>query len=92
MNESVIMDPESIDYLRQYIPFTKEIRQKIETHAKKYNIPASICAWYKDWNDFCSDWCDNLGYTKTEARKILHGGIGEFMLLPDGYGIVRFAI
>ena len=56
------------------------------------NIKAEICAWYSDWEDFCSDWCDDCGYTMTEARKLYHGGIGEFMKLPDGNGIVRFVI
>ena len=41
---------------------------------------------------FCSDWCNEYGYTRTEARKIYHGGIGEFMKLPEGNGIIRFAI
>ena len=47
---------------------------------------------YSDWEDFCSDWCDGCGYTRTEARKLYHGGIGEFVNLPNGNGIVRFVI
>lgn len=86
------MDKESIDYLNNYINVTEEIKQKINRHARRYGIKATICAWYQDWKDFCSDWCDDIGYNKTEARKLLHGGIGEFMYLPDGYGIVRFVI
>ena len=87
------MDRDSIAYLSGYIKVTEEIKQKIETHAKRYGIKAEICAWYQDWKDFCSDWCSpNIGYTKTEARKLLHGGIGEFMYLPNELGIVRFVI
>lgn len=87
------MDKESIAYLNGYINVTEEIRQKIERHAKRYGIKAEICAWYQDYKDFCSDWCsESIGYTKTEARKLLHGGIGEFMYLPNELGIVRFAI
>ncbi len=86
------MDKHNIDYLKQYIEFTEEIKYKIEKHAKRYNIKVEICAWYEDWKDFCSDWCDNLGYTKTEARKLLHGGIGEFMFIPNENGIVRFVL
>lgn len=86
------MDKQSIDYLSRYIKITDKIKQKIEKHAQRYNIRAEICAWYLDWEDFCSDWCDDCGYTRTEARKLLHGGIGEFMYLPDGYGIVRFVL
>ena len=87
------MDKDSIDYLRQYINVTNEIKQKIEKHANRYGIKAKICAWYEDWEDFCSDWCsENIGYCRTEARKLLHGGIGEFMFLPNYLGIVRFVI
>lgn len=86
------MDKENIDYLSRYTNVTEEIRRKIERHAKRYGIKAEICAWYEDWEDFCSDWCDDIGYNRTEARKLLHGGIGEFMFLPDELGIVRFAL
>ena len=86
------MDKHSIDYLSTYIKLTDKIKQKIESHARRYNIKAEICAWYSDWEDFCSDWCDCCGYTRTEVRKLYHGGIGEFMKLPDGNGIVRFVI
>lgn len=86
------MDKESMQYLSNYISVTDQVKSKIESHAKRYNIAAKICAWYADWEDFCSDWCDDLGYTRTEARKLLHGGQGEFMLLPKNLGIVRFII
>ena len=85
------MDKESIAYLGTYINVTKELKRKIEKHAERYEIKASICAWYKDWEDFCSDWC-SLHYTRTQARKLLHGGKGEFMILPNNMGIVRFVI
>lgn len=84
------MDKKSEEYLRQYIKLTDTIKQKIEAHAARYHIKAEICAWYSDWEDFCSDWCDICGYSRTEARKLYHGGIGEFMKLPEGNGIVRF--
>lgn len=86
------MDKKSEEYLRQYIKLTDTIKQKIEAHAARYHIKAEICAWYSDWEDFCSDWCDIRGYSRTEARKLYHGGIGEFMKLPEGNGIVRFVI
>lgn len=82
------MDKKSEEYLSQYIKLTNKIKQKIESHANRYNIRAEICAWYSGWEDFCSDWCDGCGYTRTEARKLYHGGIGEFMNLPNGNGIV----
>lgn len=86
------MDNDSIKYLSNYISLTKEIKKKIERHAKRYRIKAEICAWYQDWKDFCEDWCDDIGYTRTEARNLLHGGIGEFMFLPNNLGIVRFVL
>ncbi len=85
------MDKESIGYLSGYVNVTEKMKQKIENHVKKYKIEGPVIAWYKDMNDFYSDWCA-LGYTKTEARKLLHGGIGEFMQLPEGNGIIRFAL
>ncbi len=86
------MDQESIKYLNRYINVTEEIKHKIERDAKKYGIKAEICAWYQDLDDFYSDWCGDIGYTKTQARKLLYGGIGEFMRLSNGMGIIRFAI
>ncbi len=86
------MDKDSIDYLSKYIQVTDELKVKIIAHANRYKILPKICAWYADWEDFCSDWCDECGYTRTEARKLYHGGVGEFMNLPDGNGIIRFII
>lgn len=74
------MDKKSEEYLRQYIKLTDTIKQKIEAHAARYHIKAEICAWYSDWEDFCSDWCDICGYSRTEARKLYHGGIGDFLV------------
>ncbi len=85
------MEKQSINYLNRYINVTDNIIQKINKHAKRYGIRAEICAWYSDWEDFCSDWC-YIGYTRMQARKLLHGEIGEFMFLPNGNGIVRFVI
>lgn len=86
------MDQKSIKYLSGYITVTDDLKKKIEKHAARYNIVPAICAWYSDWEDFCSDWCDGFGYTRTEARKILYGGRGEFMKLPKDLGIVRFVL
>lgn len=86
------MDEKSRSYLKNYIKLTQETENKIIKHAKRYGIKAEICAWYSDWEDFCSDWCDNIGYTRTQARTLFHGGKGEFMTLPNNLGIVRFVI
>ena len=53
-------------------------------HCNRYRIKPVICAWYDNWEDFCSDWCDDLGYTRTVARQKLHGGKGEFKIFNNG--------
>ena len=78
-------------YLSQYIHLTDKITLAIEKHATKYDIHGDICAYYKDLEDFFTEWC-SIGYTRTEARKLMHGGYGEFMKLPDNLGYIRFAV
>lgn len=86
---------QDIEYLASYIPVDKELEKKIEWHRKRYNfsLESSICAYYSDWEDFCSDWCSKeIGCTRTEARQLLHSKTGEFMVLPNNRGIIRFVI
>ena len=64
----------------------------LKRHRKRYNLTDPIIAYYRTWNDFVEDWCDNTGFTNSEARKMLHGGKGEFKQLPNGHGIVRFLV
>lgn len=78
-------------YLSQYIELTDKIVLAIGKHAMRYALSGGVCAYYKDMEDFFSDWC-SIGYTRTEARKLMHGGHGEFMKLPDGFGYIRFVI
>lgn len=79
-----------IEYPDAYPKLTMEIGKKIVAHCTRYRIRNKrICAWYADWEDFCSDWCDEVGYTRTQARELLHGGRGEFMQIK-GFGILRF--
>lgn len=86
------MDEKSEKYLSGYIKVTEKIKKSINRHINRYNLSGNVCAWYSDWEDFCSDWCDECGYTRTEARALFHGGKGEFMTLPDNNGIIRFEI
>lgn len=87
-----MMDQESEKYLASHMKITPALLVKIAKHCKRYGIKNEICAYYKDWEDFCSDWCsDNIGYTRTEARKLLHGGKGEFVIFKTGE-IIRFVI
>lgn len=80
------------EYLSQYIKFDETIEKAINNHKKRYSECGEVCAWYADWEDFCSDWCDECGYTRTQARELLHGGKGEFMELPNCNGIIRFVL
>lgn len=82
---------ESIEYLSKYYPITNLVSDKIKKHIKRYSLSGDICAYYIDWKDFCSDWCNDLSYTKKEAKKLLHGGKGEFQIIKD-YGIIRYSL
>lgn len=85
-----IVYAESLEYLQQYSIISEETENKIKRHCKRYSLKPDICAWYRDMQDFFSDWCE-LGYTKTEARKLLHSGSGEFQIIND-FGIVRYVL
>lgn len=98
------MDDRSLEYLRQYIDVSERVKKCIENHAKKYKLNPRICAWYKDMDDFYSDWaelqsaahytenCLGIGYSAEEVEDRYDEGIksGEFLWLPDGLGLVRF--
>lgn len=85
------MDEESIKYLEQYLTVTDKLKSTIELHAREHDIKPEICAWYKDMDDFYSDWC-SIGYTRQQADKLLEEDSGEFMFLPDNLGIVRYVL
>lgn len=88
-----MLNIEDIEYLENMsnLKVNEELKKKIEKHMKRFNLYNGICAYYYDWNDFCTDWCDDIGYTRTEAKKLLHGGIGEFQIIKD-LGIIRYTI
>lgn len=81
----------SRDYLSQYVALTDSIILAIGKHAMRYALHGDVCAYYTDLEDFFSDWT-SIGYTRTEARELLHGGKGEFFKLPDNLGYIRFAV
>ena len=87
-----MLKEESKKYIEHHIgrSLTNEELNSIQRHCKRYNT-SRVCAWYKNWEDFCSDWCSDIGYTKTEARELLHGGEGEFKIVKT-IGILRFDI
>ena len=81
----------SKEYLSLYITLTEDLLLAIGKHAMRYVLKSDICAYYTDLEDFFSDWT-GIGYTKTEARALMHEGTGEFYKLPDNLGYVRFTI
>ena len=85
------MSESSMKYLKGYMNVIDEHISKIYKHCEKYNIEPEVCAYYSNWNDFCSDWCDDIGMTRTEAKEIYHGGKGEFLTFASGE-IIRFII
>lgn len=86
------LSEESIEYLKKDVNMGPVMKEKIEHHMKRFGIDSKVCAYYSDWEDFCSDWCDGIGYTRTQARHLLHNGTGEFMILPENAGIIRFSM
>jgi hypothetical protein len=86
------IDEKSLEYLQRCgVEITPSLITKIKKHKTMYHLESSeICAYYSDLNDFLDEWT-SLGYKRTEARKLLHGGQGEFMTLNTGE-ILRFAL
>ena len=73
---------------------TEDQKKRLVTHCNRYEIKPEICAWYDNWEDFCSDWCDEIGCTRTEARERLNGDMdnkGEFCKFSNGE-IVRLVM
>ena len=70
----------------------KEVQDEIQQHMKKHNVKM-IIAWYRDRDDFYSDWCDSrsCGYSKEEADALLERYTNEFQTV-DGCGILRYAV
>lgn len=68
---------------------TIDEKNKINKHMKRYNVE-NICAYYLNMEDFFEDW-ELIGVKRTDARKILHGGIGEFQIIKN-LGIIRYVI
>lgn len=75
------------DYLDN---LTEEQTIQLLTHCNRFDIKPDICAWYTDLEDLFEEF-SNYGYSRTEARKIFHGGLGEFKKFKNGE-IVRLVI
>lgn len=82
---------EVVNYPSWYPKLDEDKMHHIIEHCEKYNLEPDICAYYKDWNDFCSDWCDGLGFTENEAKEMLYSNTGEFLIF-ENWGIIRFTL
>lgn len=83
---------EDVQYPDNYPKLEEKQIKSILRHCNRWGIKPVICAYYDDWQDFCSDWCDNIGLTKTEARELLYGAYrdkSEFLKTNTGL-IYRF--
>ena len=85
------MKQEDKEYISQYIEVDEDVERCIKVHRQYYKNVGKVCAWYKNKEDFYSDWC-GIGYTRLQADKLFRGCKGEFTTLPDGKGIIRFEI
>jgi len=72
---------------------TDEQKDIVLEHCKENSIKPIICAWYDDMDDFYSDWCDEVGYSKEYADALYSHGSdsGEFLSFSDK-AIVRFSL
>ena len=88
-------------YLESNLPYLKqvtdsdipeEVYDAILAHmqARKVNL---ICAWYKDMDDFYSDWCNpnDCAYSKEETDSLLYTNPREFQII-EGFGILRYVV
>ena len=80
----------SINYISQFMVVTDEHVKSIIDHCSKYKIRPNICAWYKDMDDFYSDWTA-IGYTKETADRLYKDCKAEFQTFKNG-NIIRYVI
>ena len=89
------LDDSSKDYLSSYMELTPDVIHAIERHARKYNIPAVIYAYYKDFSDFVDynmSTYKSIGIDRDGVVDMYESNPrGEFLTLPSGE-ILEFAI
>lgn len=67
------------------------IIEEMEQHTTNHDIEPCVIAYYRNYEDFRHEWCDQLGYSESEADEILKSDSGEFQMIDD-FGIIRYAI
>jgi hypothetical protein len=90
LNELMSDCIKSVDYISKYMEVTDEHIDAIIRHCSKYNIKPKVCAWYKNIDDFYSDWM-GIGYTKETADRLLTNCKEEFQKFKNG-NIIRYEI
>lgn len=87
------LDVESKVYLSMYLKLTAKLVNEIVEYKKTFGLKDNkVCAYYSDIDDFCNDWRTHCGYSREESEKLLKKHEGEFMVLSDEQGIIRFAL
>lgn len=81
----------SIKYLAAIVGMNTHIIEEMEQHTTSHDIEPYVTAYYKDYEDFRHEWCNQLGYSESEASKILNADSGEFQIIDD-FGIIRYAL
>ena len=81
----------SIQYLAAIVGMNTHIIEEMEQHTTSHDIEPYVTAYYKDYEDFRHEWCNQLGYSESEASKILNADSGEFQIIDD-FGIIRYAL
>lgn len=68
---------------------TEKQKKTLLIHCNKHGINPEICAWYDNMEDFYSDWVNEVGYLKADAKNLLvvNDG-GEFKKFRNG-SIIR---
>ena len=90
LNELMSECMRSIDYISKYMEVTDEHIDAIIRHCSKYKLKPKVCAWYKNVDDFYSDWME-IGYTKEMADRLLNDCKEEFQKFKNG-NIIRYEI
>ena len=82
----------SLEYLSQYMKIDEITIFEIGSHCGRYALIPNICAWYKDMEDFYSDWC-GIGFTRKEATDLFYKDEEryQFQTLKNG-NIIRYAL
>lgn len=84
---------DNLNYIRELSGekrISKEVKEQLLEHSAKYRV-YRVIAWYRDMNDFYSDWDIHCNYTTEEADELIRSNPAEFQLVED-LGILRYEV